>query len=207
MAKKTTKKAAKAARKAKPAARKPAARAAKKAAAKATARKTAAPAQPSPRQVFLDALDREHKTTLKLMRAFPADQGEFRPHERSSSAKRLMWTFAVEQNILLNALRGTLKMPPNFPPEPETVEAAIADFERAVATLLDELKKSPDSIVFGTAPFFAGPGKIADYQLLDLMWFLLMDQIHHRGQLSVYTRMAGGKVPSIYGPSADEPWR
>jgi len=35
---------------------------------------------------------------------------------------------------------------------------------------------------------------------------MLDDQIHHRGQLSVYVRMAGGKVPSIYGPSADEPW-
>jgi len=38
------------------------------------------------------------------------------------------------------------------------------------------------------------------------MWFMLLDSIHHRGQLSVYVRMAGGKVPSIYGPSADEPW-
>jgi uncharacterized damage-inducible protein DinB len=28
--------------------------------------------------------------------------------------------------------------------------------------------------------------------------------IHHRGQLSVYLRMTGSKVPSIYGPSADE---
>jgi uncharacterized damage-inducible protein DinB len=29
--------------------------------------------------------------------------------------------------------------------------------------------------------------------------------IHHRGQLSVYLRPMGGKVPSIYGGSADEP--
>jgi uncharacterized damage-inducible protein DinB len=32
---------------------------------------------------------------------------------------------------------------------------------------------------------------------------LLLDLIHHRGQLSVYIRPMGGKVPSIYGPSAD----
>jgi uncharacterized damage-inducible protein DinB len=36
---------------------------------------------------------------------------------------------------------------------------------------------------------------------------MLHDQIHHRGQFSVYLRMVGGKVPSIYGPSGDEPWR
>jgi len=41
---------------------------------------------------------------------------------------------------------------------------------------------------------------------VDFLWFLLCDQIHHRGQLSVYLRMADGKVPSIYGPSGDEPW-
>lgn len=40
----------------------------------------------------------------------------------------------------------------------------------------------------------------------DLLAFLLADQIHHRGQFSVYLRMADGKVPSIYGPSGDEPW-
>ena len=28
--------------------------------------------------------------------------------------------------------------------------------------------------------------------------------IHHRGQLSVYLRLTGSKVPAIYGPSADE---
>ena len=31
------------------------------------------------------------------------------------------------------------------------------------------------------------------------------DHIHHRGQLSVYLRIVD-KVPSIYGPSGDEPW-
>jgi uncharacterized damage-inducible protein DinB len=28
---------------------------------------------------------------------------------------------------------------------------------------------------------------------------------HHRGQLTVYLRLVGGTVPSIYGPSADDP--
>jgi uncharacterized damage-inducible protein DinB len=30
--------------------------------------------------------------------------------------------------------------------------------------------------------------------------------IHHRGQLSTYIRPMGGKVPAIYGGSADEPF-
>jgi uncharacterized damage-inducible protein DinB len=37
-----------------------------------------------------------------------------------------------------------------------------------------------------------------------MAWGLLLDLIHHRGQLSVYIRNMGGRVPAIYGPSGDE---
>jgi uncharacterized damage-inducible protein DinB len=37
------------------------------------------------------------------------------------------------------------------------------------------------------------------------MNFLIKHSVHHRGQLSAYLRPMGGKVPSIYGGSADEP--
>jgi uncharacterized damage-inducible protein DinB len=47
---------------------------------------------------------------------------------------------------------------------------------------------------------------MGDVPKVAFLWFILHDQIHHRGQFSVYLRIAGGKVPSIYGPSADEPW-
>jgi len=38
-----------------------------------------------------------------------------------------------------------------------------------------------------------------------MLWGFLFDAIHHRGQLSSYLRPMGAKVPSIYGPSADDP--
>ena len=57
-----------------------------------------------------------------------------------------------------------------------------------------------------TVKFFTAPKTMGDWRRLDFAWFLLHDEIHHRGQLSVYVRAAGGKVPSIYGPSGDEPW-
>ncbi|MBA3442928.1 MAG: hypothetical protein H0T92_24045 [Pyrinomonadaceae bacterium] len=40
----------------------------------------------------------------------------------------------------------------------------------------------------------------------EFAWEFLFDQVHHRGQLSTYLRPMGSTVPSIYGPSADEPF-
>jgi uncharacterized damage-inducible protein DinB len=39
----------------------------------------------------------------------------------------------------------------------------------------------------------------------DMLFGFLFDAIHHRGQISSYLRPMGAKVPSIYGPSADDP--
>ena len=41
--------------------------------------------------------------------------------------------------------------------------------------------------------------------LSQMVWGFLFDAIHHRGQISTYLRPMGSKVPSIYGPSADDP--
>jgi hypothetical protein len=47
---------------------------------------------------------------------------------------------------------------------------------------------------------------LGELSRMDWLCFLLHDEIHHRGQFSVYLRMAGARVPSIYGPTADEEW-
>ena len=58
-----------------------------------------------------------------------------------------------------------------------------------------------------TVKFMTGPKQMGDLRKIDVLWWLLMDSVHHRGQMSVYLRLADAKVPSIYGPSADESWR
>ena len=39
---------------------------------------------------------------------------------------------------------------------------------------------------------------------MQFLWLMLCDQIHHRGQLSVYLRLLDVPVPGVYGPTADE---
>jgi len=155
---------------------------------------------------FLDAYLREHATTSRVLHAFPSAQADFRPHDRSSTARKLAWNFVMEERMMLTALKGEQVLGSGFPPPPDSWDAILDSFEAQHKEIVARLKQVGDSGPVGSVQFYVGPKQVGDYALFDFLWFMLCDQIHHRGQLSVYVRMAGGKVPSIYGPSADEPW-
>ena len=156
---------------------------------------------------FLETWEREYPVTLKVLRAYPAAKADLKPHEKARTAKDLAWTFVFEGVGGAQSVEGELKFPPpNMPPKPDTWEGVVAECERAFGGLGDRVRKVSDAQLNTTIKFFTGPKQMGDVRRLDFLWFLLMDMVHHRGQFSVYLRMAGGKVPSIYGPSADEPW-
>ena len=155
---------------------------------------------------FRRAYEREHATTRKVLQAFPVDQISFRPHERSNTALNLGKTFIIEEKMMLLALRNEPVLGSGgFPDAPNEWSEILDVFESQHREILARLDGIGDGDV-QAVKFFSGPGQMADFPAVDFLWFMLLDQIHHRGQLSVYLRMAGAKVPSIYGPSADEPW-
>jgi uncharacterized damage-inducible protein DinB len=164
---------------------------------------------PTPKQQFLDGFNRETATTLKVVRAYPADKLDLKPAPSSNSARDLMWLFAMEQGLAEKALTTGFdwsQPPGKLPSAPDAhadiLKAVEGAFERTRALVA----QMPDSQMGDTVKFFVAPKTLGDIPKIEFLWFLLCDQIHHRGQLSVYLRMAGGKVPSIYGPSGDEPW-
>jgi uncharacterized damage-inducible protein DinB len=161
----------------------------------------------SEKQKFQEAWDRESALTLKILKAYPQDKTDFKPHPTCRSAKDLAWTFVFEGVGGAQAVQGEMKFPPpNMPPMPPNWQGMIGEVERALKQIGDKVKKVDDAQLNTTVKFMTGPKQISDLRRLDVLWFLLNDQIHHRGQFSVYLRMAGAKVPSIYGPSADEKW-
>jgi uncharacterized damage-inducible protein DinB len=161
----------------------------------------------SEKQKFQEAWDKESATTLKVLRAFPEDKSDLRPHPSSRSAKDLAWAFVFDGVAGSQAVQGEMKFPPpNMPEKPSSWKAMISEVEKALQVMSDRVRKVDDAQLNTTVKFVTGPKQMSDLRRMDVLWFLLNDTIHHRGQFSVYLRMAGGKVPAIYGPSADEKW-
>jgi uncharacterized damage-inducible protein DinB len=161
---------------------------------------------PSEKQMFLQSFQREFDTTLKVLKAYPAERAEYKPHEKSRSAKELAWTFVLEQGVAAGALVGHVDFSQPMPKPPADYKDVLTAFEHGSRDTMAKIAAAKDEDLNRAMPFPAGPGKMSDIRRLDVLWTMLMDQVHHRGQFSVYLRLAGGKVPSIYGPTADEPW-
>lgn len=161
----------------------------------------------SERQAFLEAWNREGAITLKVLRAYPEGKTDFKPHPALRSALDLAWVFVFDGIAGSQAVKGEMKFPPpDMPPKPGTWRELVSEVEKAITYMSDKVRQVDDQQLNTTVKFVTGPKQMSDLRRLDVLWFLLNDHIHHRGQFSVYLRMAGGKVPSIYGPSADEKW-
>jgi uncharacterized damage-inducible protein DinB len=163
----------------------------------------------SPKEQFQEALQREHDRSMRVLRAYPDDQSDFKPHERSRSAREVAWPLALGHGrLMVKALTTGFdwsKPPGAPPPTPARMSEIAAAVEESYQQVAEALKAADDAKLDGTVQFFVGPKTLRDTPVMDFLWFLLFDHVHHRGQLSVYLRMVG-KVPAIYGPSGDEPW-
>lgn len=162
----------------------------------------------TPKQQFLSTFDREHQITMRVLRAYPADQLDLRPHPKCKTARELAWVFVVERGLGTAVYQNQLQelMSAEMPQPPESWDALLEAVEAAQRQFRDLIESTPENELFDSVTFYVAPKQLGEITRLQWLWFLLHDEIHHRGQFSIYLRMAGAKVPSIYGPTADEPW-
>ncbi len=161
----------------------------------------------SEKQQLLETFEQEFARTERVIGAYPSAGAEYRPHERSASARELVWTLASGYRALTDfVLSEADAFAPAPQPPPASWTAVVDGLASAHSRFVRELGDMPDDRLRAPIRAPVGPNEAVDVPRAKLLWLILMDQVHHRGQLSVYLRLAGGRVPSIYGPSADEPW-
>jgi uncharacterized damage-inducible protein DinB len=158
------------------------------------------------REHYLATFEREFQTTLRVLKAFPPAQGKLKFSDRSHTANEVAWTLTISQ-MVVEPILTLPKLEPMPMPAPDDFKAILAQFEKAHANVTAKLKNLDEKTFQSTITLPVGPGgATAPARRADALWMMLSDTVHHRGQFSVYLRASGAKVPSIYGPSGDEPW-
>jgi uncharacterized damage-inducible protein DinB len=157
----------------------------------------------STREYYEECFDAEKPKFIRVMKAVPADKGDYRPHPRSTSAADLLWLLAAELHDACQIVDGgecvlTIK------PAPSVAES-ISAYEKNAAALKSRLVSMDEKKWESPAKLVMDGKVIWETSVGDMLFGFLFDAIHHRGQLSTYLRPMGAKVPSIYGPSADDP--
>lgn len=152
-------------------------------------------------QVTLPALKIEHRITKRIIEAIPLDRGDYRPEPNAMTALELAWHMAASENMFLKVpASGEFNFTGALPESMRTssdvaqwyAHEFAANFERLIHLQPEQLSKVIE---------FRGLFHLPAVMYLDVG---LRHSIHHRGQLSVYLRPMGAKVPSIYGESYDD---
>ena len=154
------------------------------------------------REFYLERLKAETPTFLKVLQALPADKLSYKPHERSASAEQIAWMIASETKACVDVARDHRAEWKEVPAPP--LKEMISQFDQAARELIDMVEKMTDGSWMKAADFYYQGKVVSNQPAGQFIWFCLFDAIHHRGQLTAYLRPMGGKVPAIYGPSADE---
>jgi len=154
-------------------------------------------------EAFLETWDHEAENTIRLLKSLPAGKYDFRPDPAARSLGELAWHLAegdayISYGIAAGQFNFQAK-PPNIE-RPRTIEALAPGYERVHREAAERIRKLKPEDLDRSIDFFSGPRSIRN-----LLWdSIVFHGIHHRGQLTVLCRLAGGEVPGLYGPNREE---
>ena len=163
-------------------------------------------------ETVLPEFDNEMASTRKLLERAPEAHASWKPHPKSYSLGDLVTHVAnlpVWATITLKDSELHLNPPggPKFTPLTYAgAETTLKNFDSNVATARETIAATDDAAFM--APWTlknAGATVFTLPRVVVLRSFVLNHLIHHRGQLSVYLRLKDVPLPSIYGPTADDP--
>ncbi len=146
----------------------------------------------------------EYPTFVKVLKALPKERFDYRPHERSPSAAEIIWTLAHESQACCEMVDNGQTNWTHVPP-PADPEAILAAFQTQYTALGERISRLSESNWQNKVRLLIDGKLYRESPVGEFLWYIFFDAIHHRGQLSTYIRPMGGQVPSIYGPSGDDP--
>jgi uncharacterized damage-inducible protein DinB len=160
-------------------------------------------------ELFTGELQREAPRTRRALEQVPSGHDDWKPHAKSMPLARLAglvasmpsWVSLIVEQEELNLTpapgQGQFQQP--------SIDKLVATHDKMVGQALETLAKTNDNFLFTTNWRLLAGGQV----VMDLPRHIVLRETvnhlaHHRGQLTVYLRLLDRKVPSIYGPSADD---
>ena len=157
---------------------------------------------------LLPEFEQEMAATRRVIERVPDDQPDWKPHPKSFSLAHLAQLVSWMPGWIAQTLSETaLDLTKAGGYSNESTDTLLAQFDdnvraarAAIQAAQDADYEVPWSLRMGDKVIFTQPrAQVVRQHISHLS--------HHRGQLTVYLRTLDVPVPSIYGPTADEPWQ
>ena len=151
---------------------------------------------------LIQDFENEMPATLRVLEAVPAGKLSYQPDAKAKTGLGLVRHIALEDAWLLNCIAdGTFTQPPDQSDACGIMTPAqgAARYKEKVPAALNRVRALPAEKLSATLDLLG----LIKAPAVNFLAMALKHSVHHRGQLSTYLRPMGGKVPGIYGPSAD----
>ncbi len=161
-------------------------------------------------EFFLSQLEREAPLSRKALERVPEGRPDWKPHEKSMPLGYLSQLVATMPDwIAMTISRDELDLnPPGGsgykPPSTETRAKLLQAHDEAVGRGLEALRRTTEEHLAKPWKLLVGGRVVLQQPRHEMIADTFSHLAHHRGQLTVYLRLNGVPVPSIYGPTADE---
>jgi len=159
-------------------------------------------------ETLLPEFDQEMATTRRVLERVPDQDGQWKPHPKSFSIGHLAQLLSGMPGWITNALQATeLDLAKAGGYSYESTDTLLRNFDRNVREARAALVASKDEDYDVSWSLKAGDRVLMTLPRGAVVRQHISHLVHHRGQMSVYLRLRDVPVPSIYGPTADEPWQ
>lgn len=153
---------------------------------------------------FRSVWERETENTIRVLESIPKEQYDYRPDPKGRSIGEMAWHLSeIDGCLSYGVAERRFRLEDDLPElvRPREVALLAPGFRRVHELAVERLRKLRNEELEDAVTFFDG----TPMTVRDVLWVALLHHaIHHRAQLVLLCRMAGGTPPGIYGPNREE---